>query len=247
MLLKNKTAIITGCNRGIGKKILEVFSYNGAKIFACVREKSDDFKKFVNEIENKTKNKIIITKLDFNKEDEIKSAANEIISSKFPIDILINNAGIIHTSMFQMTSIKKLKEIFEINFFSQTIFTQYILKNMTKNKSGSIINISSTSGIDGDAGRGAYSSSKAAIISQSKALSRELGAYNIRVNSIAPGLTNTDMMNENTAKDVIQDVLKKVSLKRIANPDEIANVALFLSSDLSTYITGQNIRVDGGM
>lgn len=177
MLLKNKTAIITGCNRGIGKKILEVFSYNGAKIFACVREKSDDFKKFVNEIENKTKNKIIITKLDFNKEDEIKSAANEIISSKFPIDILINNAGIIHTSMFQMTSIKKLKEIFEINFFSQTIFTQYILKNMTKNKSGSIINISSTSGIDGDAGRGAYSSSKAAIISQSKALSRELGAY----------------------------------------------------------------------
>ena len=179
--------------------------------------------------------------------DEIKSAANEIIFSKLPIDVLINNSGIVHTSMFQMTSIKKLKEIFEINFFTQIIFTQYILKTMIRNKNGSIINISSTSGIDGDFGRGAYSASKAALILQSKSLSRELGGYNIRVNSIAPGLTNTDMLNNNTSKKVIEEVLKKVSLNRIANPEEIANVALFLSSDLSTYITGQTIRVDGGM
>lgn len=247
MLLKNKTIVLTGCNRGIGKKILETLSFNGANIFACVRENNVEFKTLSKEIEDKAKNQITTIQLDLSKEEEVKNAANEIISSKIPIDALVNNAGIIHTSIFQMTSIKKLKEIFEINFFAQTLFTQYILKAMIKNKKGSLINISSTSGIDGDAGRGAYSSSKAAIIMQSKALSRELGPYNIRVNTIAPGLTNTDMMNNNTSKEIIKDMLKKVSLRRIAEPEEIANVILFLTSDLSTYLTGQTIRVDGGM
>ena len=247
MLLDNKTAVLTGSNRGIGKKILEVFSMNGAKVFACVRENNDSFKSYVDQLEKKTKNQIITIKLDLSNEEEIKNAANEIVSSKIPIDILINNAGIIHNSIFQMTSINKFKEIFDINFFSQALFTQYILKSMVKNKKGSIVNISSTSGIDGNAGRSAYSASKAALISQSKALSRELGIHNIRVNTIAPGLTDTDMMNNNTSKEIIEDMLRRVSLQRIAKPEEIANVVLFLSSDLSTYLTGQTIRVDGGM
>jgi len=247
MLLDNKTVVLTGSNRGIGKKILEVFSLNGAKVFACVRENNDSFKSYVDQLEKKTKNQIIIIKLDLSNEEEIKNAANEIILSKVPIDILINNAGIIHNSIFQMTSIKKFKEIFDINFFSQVLFTQYILKSMVKNKKGSIVNISSTSGIDSNAGRSAYSASKAALISQSKALSRELGIHNIRVNTIAPGLTDTDMMKDNTAKNVIENVLENVSLKRLADPEEIANAVLLLSSDLSSYITGQTIRVDGGM
>ena len=247
MLLDNKTAVLTGSNRGIGKKILEVFSMSGAKVFACVRENNDSFKSYVDQLEKKTKNQIITIKLDLSNEEEIKNAANEIVSSKIPIDILINNAGIIHNSIFQMTSINKFKEIFDINFFSQALFTQYILKSMVKNKKGSIVNISSTSGIDGNAGRSAYSASKAALISQSKALSRELGIHNIRVNTIAPGLTNTDMMKNNTTKNVIENVLKDVSLKRLADPEEIANAVLLLSSDLSSYITGQTIRVDGGM
>ena len=247
MLLDNKTAVLTGSNRGIGKKILEVFSMSGAKVFACVRENNDSFKSYVDQLEKKTKNQIITIKLDLSNEEEIKNAANEIVSSKIPIDILINNAGIIHNSISQMTSINKFKEIFDINFFSQALFTQYILKSMVKNKKGSIVNISSTSGIDGNAGRSAYSASKAALISQSKALSRELGIHNIRVNTIAPGLTNTDMMKNNTTKNVIENVLKDVSLKRLADPEEIANAVLLLSSDLSSYITGQTIRVDGGM
>ena len=247
MLLDNKTVVLTGSNRGIGKKILEVFSMNGAKVFACVRKNNDSFKSYVDQLEKKTKNQIIIIKLDLSNEEEIKNAANEIILSKVPIDILINNAGIIHNSIFQMTSIKKFKEIFDINFFSQVLFTQYILKSMVKNKKGSIVNISSTSGIDSNAGRSAYSASKAALISQSKALSRELGIHNIRVNTIAPGLTDTDMMKNNTAKNVIENVLENVSLKRLADPEEIANAVLLLSSDLSSYITGQTIRVDGGM
>ena len=146
-----------------------------------------------------------------------------------------------------MTSVDKLKEIFQTNFFSQTIFTQYILKSMIKNKQGSIVYISSSSALDGNEGRSAYAASKAAIITQAKALSRELGVHNIRVNSIAPGLTDTDMMKENHKKEIVNEVLSRTSLRRVADPKEIANVVLLLSSGLTSYITGQNIRVDGGM
>jgi len=247
MLLQNKTAVVTGCNRGIGKKILEVFSANGATVFACVRNISEEFKSSIKEIEKNTKNKIIPIQFDLSNENQIKEAANSILSSNKSIDILINNAAMIHTAIFQMTSIKKLKEVFEIDFFSQTNFTQYILKSMVKNKKGSILYISSSSALDGNEGRSAYSSAKSALITQSKVLSRELGVHNIRVNTIAPGLTDTDMMKENTTQETIKDVLSRVSLRRIASVGEIANTALFLSSDLSSYITGQVIRVDGGM
>ena len=247
MLLKDKTAVVTGCNRGIGKRILEIFSENGASVFACVRNINDEFKLYVNDLEKKFGNKITPIKLDLSYEDQTKDAANDILKSNKPIDILVNNAATIHTAIFQMTSIKKLKEIFEIDFFSQTVFTQYILKSMIKNKKGSILYVSSSSALDGNEGRSAYSSAKAAMISQAKVLSRELGIYNIRVNAIAPGLTDTDMMKQNTPKEIIKDVISRTSLKRVADAKEIANAALFLSSDLSTYITGQVVRVDGGM
>ena len=160
---------------------------------------------------------------------------------------MINNAGTIHTSLFQMTSKKKLAEVFEVNFFSQTVFTQYIIKSMVRKKSGSVIYISSSSAIDGNEGRSAYVASKAALSSQAKVISREFGNNNIRVNVIAPGLTNTDMMSKNTPKDLIEETISNISLRRIGEPEEIANVALFLASDMSNYVTGQVIRVDGGM
>jgi len=247
MLLKNKTAVVTGCNRGIGKKILEVFSANGATIFACVRNVSEEFKSFLKDLKNKHKTEIIPIQFDLNNEDQIKQASNTILASKKTIDILVNNAAAIHTAIFQMTPIKKLKDIFETDFFSQTLFTQYILKSMIKNKNGSILYISSSSAIDGNEGRSAYSSAKAAMINQAKVLSREVGIYNIRVNAIAPGLTDTEMMKKNTSQKTINEVKSRISLGRVANPEEIANSALILSSDLSSYITGQVIRVDGGM
>ena len=247
MLLKSKTAVVTGCNKGIGKKILEVFSANGATVFACVRNIDEEFKSFLNELKQKFNNQIIPIQLDLNDEKKIKEAANNILTSNKSIDILVNNAATIHTSIFQMTSVKKLKELFEVNFFSQTIFTQYILKSMIKNKRGSIVYISSSSALDGNEGRSAYSSAKAAVIAQAKVLSRELGVHNIRVNSIAPGLTNTDMMKENHREEIVSEIVSRISLRRIANPEEIANVVLLLSSDLTSYITGQVIRVDGGM
>ena len=247
MLLKGKTAVVTGCNRGIGKKILEIFSENKATVFACVRNVNEEFKSFLNELTKKFNNQIIPIQFDLIDENKIKVAANDILASNKPIDILVNNAATIHTALFQMTSLKKLKEIFETDFFSQTLFTQYILKSMIKKKAGSILYIASSSALDGNEGRSAYSSAKAAMITQAKVLSREVGLYNIRVNAIAPGLTNTNMMKKNTPEEILNEVTSRISLKRIANPEEIANVALLLSSDLSSYITGQVIRVDGGM
>lgn len=247
MLLKNKTSVVTGCSRGIGKKILEEFSKNGSDIFACVRTLDENFKKLAIELETKYNNKIFPIEIDLTNEESVKDAGKKILSNNINIDVLVNNAGAIDTSIFQMTSIKKYKELFNINFYSQILFTQLILKSMIKNKKGSIIFISSSSALDGNEGRSAYVSTKAAINGQSKVLSREVGKFNIRVNSIAPGLTNTDMMKENTPKELIKELASKMSLNRIAEPKEIASVALFLSSDLSSYITGQTIRVDGGM
>ena len=247
MLIKNKSAVITGCSKGIGKEILETFSENGANIFACVRKIDENFIQLIKDIEKKYHNKITPIELDFSNEELVKEAANRILDSKEKIDILINNAGMIYTGLFQMTSKKKFEEIFNVNFFSQSLFTQYIVKSMIKNKEGSITFISSTSATDGNIGRSAYVASKASINSLTKVLSRELGSYNIRVNAIAPGLTNTDMMKENTPEKFVKETINSTSLKRIGNPKEIANVALFLSSNMSNYVTGQVLRVDGGM
>ena len=247
MILKNKSAVITGCNRGIGKSILEVFSSNGANIFACVRKIDSELENFTNKLSHQSKNKIMLVEIDFSSSDSIKSCCEKINNYKIPIDILVNNAGIVDTSLFQMTKISDLKKIFEINFFAQTSFTQNILKQMMRNTKGSIIYISSTSALDNPTGRNAYSASKAALISQALTLSKEIGKKNIRVNVIAPGLTNTKMATENTKKEIIQQVINSQSLNKIAEPTDIANAALFLSSDLSSHITGQILRVDGGM
>ena len=247
MLLSNKTSIVTGCNKGIGKSILEEFSKNGANIFACTKVLNKEFHSLTSEIEKKYNNKIIPIEIDLTDEESVKEGAKKILSYDTKINILINNAASIFSSVFQMTSIKQYKELFNINFHSQVLLTQFMIKSMIKNKNGNIVFISSSAAIDGNEGRSAYVSTKAAIIGQAKVLSRELGKYNIKVNTIAPGLTNTEMMKKNTSVKTVDDMVTNISLNRIADPKEIANVALFLSSNLSDYITGQVIRVDGGM
>ena len=247
MLLPNKTAVITGCKKGIGKALLEEFSKNGANIFACVRKIDDEFQSIIKKIQDKNKNEIYPVEIDLSNEQNVIEGAKQILAKKIPIDILINNAGVVFSSIFQMTSSSKYKEIFDINFHSQILLTQFIIKAMIKNKNGNIVFISSSSGIDGNEGRSAYVASKAAIIGQAKVLSKEVGRFNIKVNTIAPGLTNTDMMRNNTPEKMTNEIVSKLSLGRVAEPKEIANVALFLCSELSDYITGQVIRVDGGM
>ena len=244
--LKNKNVLITGCNKGIGKATLEGFAKYGANIFACVRSDSSEFKKFISTLKKKYKVKIYVIKLDLLKKSSISNCVNEIYKINKNIDTLVNNAGMLFNSLFQMTSEKQLQEMFQVNYFSQVYLTQIISRGMTKNKTGNIIFVSSTSGINGDYGRFAYSSSKAAILSTVKTLSKELSNYNIRVNAVSPGLTETDLMLSNTKEDIIKSEIEKISLKRIASTNEIADIILFLASEKSSYINGQNIVADGG-
>jgi len=246
MLLKQKTAIITGCNRGIGKAILEKFAENGADIFACVRKESDEFTDVMTKLAVKTGVCITPIYFDFTESEQVKAGIKSIISSKKQIDILVNNAGVATGSFFQMTSMQNLKQLFEINFFSQILFTQGISRYMSRFKTGSIINIASTAGLIGDAGTTSYGSSKAALMFATKTMANELGVMNIRVNAIAPSITKTDMfdqMDENSRSKLIESS----ALKRPAEAVEVANVALFLASGLSSFITGQVLRVDGGL
>lgn len=244
-LLKGKVALITGCNRGIGKAIMETFAQNGADVWACARKQTDEFEQLLEGL--RTKYHVRVTALYFDLADEsaIKEALNPLLLAKERIDILVNNAGVAHGSFFQMTSLSKIKEVFEINFFSQLLVTQILAKLMMKQKSGSIINLASIAGIDGNPGYVSYGSSKAALIYATKSIAKELATNNVRVNAIAPGLTETGMADqmEEKAKTLM---INNSAMNRLAQPQEIANTALFLASDLSQFITGQVIRVDGG-
>ena len=196
----------------------------------------------------KIKNNISITPIYFDLEnsDQIKIAISKIISLKIKIDILVNNAGFASGAYFQMTPIADLERMMKINFISQIQFTQGISRYMARYKSGSIVNIGSTAGIFGDIGMLSYGSSKAALIFATKTMASELGQYNIRVNVIAPSVTKTEMYDQMEEKARTK-LIELSAFKRAAEPIEIANVALFLSSDLSTFVNGQVLRIDGGI
>ena len=246
-MLSGKKIIITGASRGIGKSTLEKFTKNGADIIACSKNHNIDLLDYYSQIEIKNGIKIYPYFFDLSDDKMVRENLKNILSEHKSIDVLVNNAGEIQTSIFLMTPIQKIKENFDINYFSLLTFTQAIAKKMISKKNGNIINISTTAAIDGIEGRLAYSSSKAALITSTKVLSKELGRFNIRVNAIAPGLTETDLMRNSHSSEIINEVIDRLSLGRLAEPNEIANVALFLASELSSYITGQTIRVDGGM
>ena len=247
MLLKDKVAVVSGASGDIGKKILEKFSNEGSNIYALVRNIEDkEFIEFTENLKKKNNNKISIIHLDLEKEETIKSSFDLIKKDNTSIDILVNNAGTVTNSLFQMTSLKSLRNIFEINFFSQFLLTQIYLKLLNKSKKGSIVFVSSNSANENPVGRSAYSASKAALNSLTKTISKEMGVKNLRVNAVLPGLTDTKMAKNFTKDDAIDEYLNKVALKRIAKTSEIANVIAFLASDKSTYITGQLITIDGG-
>ena len=246
MLLKGKIALITGSNRGVGLSILKKFSENGAEVIACARSESEEFEKMIFDISKKYKNKITPVYFDLRKENEITQGLEKIETISNKIEIIVNNAGVNQVSLFQMTSIDKIKEVFDINFFSHLKLTQRLMKILIKNKKGSIINISSNAAEECDAGRSAYASSKAALIAFTKVLSKELGSFNIRVNAIAPGLTNTDMMGKDVSKKILDAAINRVALKRPAEPEEISDVVMFLASDLSSYVSGEVVFVTGG-
>ena len=247
MLLKNKNAIITGARRGIGRATVEVFAKNGANIWACARKMDSNFELDMKMLSERYRVNVQPIYFDTTDESQIKAAVMNIRKSKLPIDILVNVAGVVEdSSSFVMTTPEKMKKVFEVNFFGLTLLTQYVSRLMIRQNKGSIINISSVAGIDGRPAQYEYASSKAAIIGGVRQLARELAPYNIRVNAIAPGVVDTEM-GELIEKSLKDTIVSNVMLNRIAKPEEVSNVIMFLSSDLSSYITGQVIRVDGGM
>ena len=246
MLLNNKTAVITGCSRGIGFSIMENFCKNGATVVACVRETNQNFEKSVENLTNKYGKKIHIVTFDLENEEEVNNSLTKIKNLTENIDILVNNAGINQISLFQMTTLKTFRRVFEINFFSLVNFTQKMLKIIKKNNFSKIINIASNAADLSDIGRSAYAPSKAALISFTKVLSKELGANKINVNAVSPGLVNTDMMKD-TPKKAIEEAIVRTPLKKVAEPTDVAKTVLYLASDSSNHISGETINITGGM
>lgn len=243
---EGKTVMITGCNRGIGRAILEGFAKEGADIIACTRKNSEALEEYYGNIKEKFSIKVYPYHFDLRFEEDIKAALREIASNHPVIDCLINNAGMPAGGLMIMTSQKELREVFQVNYFAQVQITQTIIKKMMKTKQGSIVFLTSVLGLDSMAGGTAYGASKAAIAMLVKTLSKEAGGFGIRVNGIAPNLIETEMaakMEEKSYTSMVQGC----SLKRIGMPREIGELAMFLAGDESSYITGQIIRIDGGL
>ena len=248
MLLKGKHAIVTGCSRGIGKAILKAFAQNGADIFACMRAVTSDVEENLKHLANEYSVKIIPICFDLCNENDMKQAILEIRKKRCPVDILVNNAGAVSENvLFQMTPISNMRELFEVNFFAQMQLIQYVSRLMQRNETGgSIIQMASIAALDGAPGQLEYVSSKAALVGATRTLAREFGVNRIRVNAIAPGVIDTEMGNK-MSDTLSKDLIGHSALARRGTPEEVANTAVFLASDLSSYITGQIIRVDGGI
>jgi len=245
-MLEGKNVIVTGTARGIGHKMVEIFAQNGANVFAHARKETQEHKQFCEQLAVKENVQIIPVYFDLQDEDAIKDAVKSIRSTKLSIDGLVNNAGVTYNALFQMTNMDELRKQFEVNFFAPYLFTQYISKLMIRNKKGSIVNVSSSAALDGNSGKSAYGASKAALLTMTLSIAEELGTSGIRANVICPGVTETDMVS--TMPEYISEVQKEAAfLKKLAKTDDIANIALYLLSDYSSYITGQIFRVDGGV
>jgi 3-oxoacyl-[acyl-carrier protein] reductase len=245
VLLSGKSAIVTGSNRGIGRAIVEGFAQNGACIWAHARRETSEFLADMAAISRRYGVVIEPVCFDVTDTSAMKAAVKQIAGSAQPIDVLVNNAGVAHGGLFQMTSMNTIREVFEVNFFSVLELSQIVVRLMQKRRHGSIVNMASLSGFDLKSGNIAYGVSKSALTAATKTLAAELGAWGIRVNAIAPGLTDTDMANlmEEKAR---HEMVANTSLKRLARPKEIADVAVFLASDMASFVTGHVLRVDGG-
>ena len=244
-LLKDQNAIITGASRGIGKKIALVFAQNGANIAFTDISSMD----VINKLESELKNKGIKAKgyqsnaANFTDSQKLSEKVLEEFGS---IDILVNNAGITKDNLLMRMVEEDFDSVIEVNLKSVFNMTKAVQRTMLKQRKGSIINMSSVVGIKGNAGQTNYAASKAGIIGFSKSVALELGSRNIRSNVIAPGFIETEMTSK-LDEEKVAEWRSAIPLKRGGTPEDIANACVFLASDLSAYITGQTLNVDGGM
>ncbi|GJQ04153.1 3-oxoacyl-[acyl-carrier-protein] reductase [Capnocytophaga canimorsus] len=244
-LLTNKTAIITGASRGIGRGIAQIFAKHGANIaftYSASVEAANELEKELNQEGIKAKG-YKSNAADF---QEAQKLADEVLAEFGSIDILINNAGITKDNLLMRISEEDFDKVIEVNLKSVFNMTKAVQRTMLKQRKGSIINISSVVGVKGNAGQSNYAASKAGMLGFTKSIALELGSRNIRCNAIAPGFIETEMTAKLDEK-VIQGWRDNIPLKRGGTPEDVANACVFLASDMSDYITGQVLNVDGGM
>jgi 3-oxoacyl-[acyl-carrier protein] reductase len=244
-LLTGKMALITGANRGIGRAIALKLANEGANIAFSDIIYDDNTKSLETELVSlglKCKGYIS----DASSFNDTEKLVDEIIKDFERIDILVNNAGITKDNLLMRMTEADWDIVIKVNLKSVFNFTKSVQKYMLKQRSGSIINMSSVVGIEGNSGQSNYSASKAGIIGFTKSVAQEIGSRNVRCNAIAPGFIQTDMTSK-LSEDVKKAWIEQIPLKRGGLPEDIANVVLFLASDLSSYVTGQVISVCGGM
>lgn len=244
-MLKGKKALVTGSSRGIGRKIVEVFLANGAEVWGlCSKPSAAKAELEAMAAEKGTAFHEICANVG--DAEQLSVVVKAALTEAGNFDILVNNAGITRDGLSFRMKMEDWQNVLNVNLTGTFVITQIVSNAMLKARSGSIINMSSIVGVHGGAGQVNYSASKAGLIGYSKSLAKEVGARGIRVNCIAPGFIETDMTAV-LKEDYVKAMLDTVPLKRGGKPEDIANVALFLASDMSSYVTGQVIGVDGGM
>ena len=245
MLLKDKTAIITGASRGIGKAIALTLAKSGANVainFSCNEKAAMD----VAQEAKKFGVKVIVLKADVSKADEVENFIYKVLNEFGSIDILVNNAGITRDNLLIRMSEEEFNRVIDVNLKGVFNFTKAVSKVMVKQRAGKIINVSSVVGITGNAGQSNYAAAKAAVIGFTKSVAKELASRKINVNAVAPGFIETDMTVVLSEK--IQEQMRNViPLRKAGKPEDVANAVLFLAGKYSDYITGQVINIDGGM
>ncbi|MDE0870427.1 MAG: 3-oxoacyl-[acyl-carrier-protein] reductase [Flavobacteriales bacterium] len=245
MLLNGKVAIITGASRGIGKSIAQEFIRQGAKVAFTYRSSEEKARALEAEL-SANGGEVKGFQSDAAQMVEAEKLVSDVIEAFGTVDIVVNNAGITDDTLLMRMSEDQWDRVIDVNLKSCFALTKAVLRTMLKARSGSIINVSSVVGVQGNAGQANYSASKAGILGFTKSVALELGSRNIRCNAIAPGFIETEMtaaLDETT----VQGWRDAIPLKRGGKPEDVANLCVFLASDMSSYITGQTICVDGGM
>lgn len=242
-LLTGKVALITGASRGIGKVTAERYAEEGAIVYANARQLGS-IDQWAKDCSEKFSGQIIPLYFDVTCADQAKKAIMQIRSEQKRLDILVNNAGMMSNKLLEMISQEDLEQLFSTNVYAVISMMQLAVKLMARQNSGSIINISSIVGVRGNAGQLAYSATKGAVISLTKSAAKELAGRNIRVNSVAPGLTDTDGLNS-ASRDKLENRISNIGMGRLATPEDVANACVFLGSDLSSYISGEILGVNG--
>ncbi|MBN2049863.1 MAG: 3-oxoacyl-[acyl-carrier-protein] reductase [Spirochaetales bacterium] len=245
MLLEGKKALVTGGSRGIGKEIVTRFLSEGADVW-FVSTKESPHAGEIQDLAASVGRKAVWKQGDVGDEDSVSSVVSEVLEEAGRLDILVNNAGITRDGLIFRMSREDWERVMKINLESAFFFCRPIARQMVKQKGGSIINISSVVGVHGNGGQCNYSASKAGLIGLTKSLAKEIASRGVRVNALAPGFIGT-AMTEALSEEVKAKLLESIPLGRIGDPKDVADAAVFLGSDLSGYITGQVLGIDGGM